>query len=71
MGVFIFKKKEKILFIQVFLNWYAKFQHSTISGSGQKICVVVVVLRPIIVLSLAKLNNKPQVFVKHSKIRIY
>ena len=56
----------KILFIQVLLKLYAKFQPSTMSGSGLKVCGggggggwwwVVVVLRPIIVLSLAQAEN--------------
>ena len=39
-GVFILKKREKILFVHVLLNWYVKFQHSTISGSGKKVCIL-------------------------------
>ena len=42
----------KILFIQVLIMLYAKFQPSTMSGSGQKVCGGGGgwVLRPIIVL---------------------
>ena len=28
----------KILFVQVLIKLYAKFQPSTVSGSGQKVC---------------------------------
>ena len=51
-GVNIFVK---ILFIHFLIMLYAKFQPSTMSGSGQKVCVVVggLVWRPIIVLSLS------------------
>ena len=47
----------KILFIQVLIMLYAKFQPSTMSGSGQKVCGGgsggCGWLRPIIVLSLS------------------
>ena len=53
-----------ILFIHFLIMLYAKFQPSTMSGSGHKF--VVVVLRPSIVLSLSKaeqlMNHKDYQF---------
>ena len=49
------------LFIYVMLRLHTEFQCSTIAGTGQKVCGggwVVVVLKPIIVLTLAKAEQK-------------